>query len=222
MFYRSLTPAIICLMAVAGSAAAQSSTWVGTTSDWNTGGNWVPAGTVPNSPAAAVLFAGSGVLAVNISSSVQAQSLTFSPASQSYTVTSGAGQTLSAVTTISVTSGGGTETVNLAGAATGSLLMPGSGSLSLAETSASASSLLVIGPNTVIAATGGGGSVTVSGTQTVTISGAFATAPNAVTGGLTKTGLGKLILKGDGSNLSGGLTLNGGTLQLDYTTNGAS
>ncbi|HEX4590056.1 MAG TPA: autotransporter-associated beta strand repeat-containing protein, partial [Gemmataceae bacterium] len=203
----------------AGPVTAQTATWIGTTTDWNTASNWAPSG-VPNSPTAAAQFGFSGSnTTVNISSSVQAQSLTFSD-TRNYTVTSTVGPALSAVTAIAVTGSSGTDTINLVNVSTGSLLMPGSGTLSLSSTSATAS--LVIGPSTVIGATGGGGSVAVTGGGTVTISGSFATAPNAVTGGITKTGLGKLILRGDGTNLSGGLTLGGGTVQLDYTTSGAS
>jgi autotransporter-associated beta strand protein len=210
--------AIVGLAIAAGAVAAQTSNWLGTTPDWNTASNWAPSG-VPDGPTAAPVFGPSGSsTSVNVRIGVQVQSLGFSD-TRNYTVTSTVAPALSGVTAIAV-GGTGTATINLVNTATGSLLMPGTGTLSLSDTSTSSASSLVIGPNTVIGATGGGGAIAVSGTQTVTISGSFATAPNAVTGGITKTGLGKLILKGDGTNLSGGLTLGGGTVQLDYTISG--
>src|SRR5436305_7241021 len=84
-------------------AAAQ--TWDGSSStDWNTAANWTPA-TVPNSPTAAVNFTGTALGTINISASVQAQSLTFTNPTGNYTLTSSVGQTLSGVTDITVGSG---------------------------------------------------------------------------------------------------------------------
>jgi autotransporter-associated beta strand protein len=199
---------------------AHGQTWIGSTSDWNTASNWSPA-TVPNSPTAVVSFGfTTGSTAPNITASVQAQSVSFS--SGSYTLSSSATPALSGLTTITIAAGvTGVETINLASAATGSLLFASTGPLTIADNSTSAATTLVIGPNTVIGTSGSGG-VIVTGVGNVQIKGSFATSPNAVSGGISKSGLGKLILSGDGSNLTGGLTLNSGTLQLDYSTNFAS
>src|SRR6516164_1658328 len=81
-------------------------TWTGAVNtDWNTAGNWNPA-TVPNSATAAVSFGDVGVGTVNISSSVQAQSLAFSSTSGFYTLTSNPGVTLRGVTAITVSAVG--------------------------------------------------------------------------------------------------------------------
>jgi autotransporter-associated beta strand protein len=204
---------------VSAGSGAWAQTWSGTTTDWNTATNWIPNG-VPNSPTAVVNFDTSGNTTVNISAGVQAQSLNFFGGSTAFTLTSSTTPALSNLTAISVASNVSvTDTINLAAAASGSLLFAGTG-LTIADNSTSTATTLTIGPNTVIGTTGAGG-VNVTGTGTVQFSGSFATT-NAVTGGLTKTGSGKLIVTGNATNLGGDVTLNGGTLQLNYTTNGNS
>ena len=80
----------------------------------------------------------------------------------------------------------------------------------------------MFGPNTVIGTPSGGQGVVFTGSGTTRLSGSFANGPYRVAGGLTKTGPGQLIFDGDGTVLQGHLTLNGGTLTLDYTTNTAT
>jgi autotransporter-associated beta strand protein len=193
-------------------------TWTGAVNtDWNTAGNWNPA-TVPNSATAAVSFGDVGVGTVNISSSVQAQSLAFSSTSGFYTLTSNPGVTLSGVTAITV-SAVGAPNIDLAPISTGSLLYPNVPSLTLTNTG---TGFLEIGPNTVIGTPGSGG-VIVNGPGGTYIYGSFAANPNNVIGGLTHNGPGTLDFAGDGTNLTGvggrGLMLNGGTLNLDYAGN---
>src|SRR5438552_2119107 len=123
--------AVIALSAatLAGSPA-HAQTWAGPGTDWNTAANWSPQ-MVPNSATADVTFTDTGVGTVNISSSVQARSLTFN-AVGSYNLTSSASQVLSGVQTITQTgSTSGNQTVNLANVATGSLLFPAGSALTI-------------------------------------------------------------------------------------------
>ena len=100
-------------------AAAQLWTGNAGNGNWNTGANW-SGGTFPNSPTAQVSFFLSGTGPVNISASVQAQSLTFTNPTGNYTLTSGAGQTLSGVTDITVGSGVNSRATSLYGFRIGS------------------------------------------------------------------------------------------------------
>jgi autotransporter-associated beta strand protein len=224
MFNRVFASALIAAIFIINSTA-RGQFWTGNVStDWNTAGNWSPA-TVPNSPTATVTFGfGASNNQPNISASVQAQSLSFQIQSGGYTLTSSASppQTLSSLTAINVGSSvTGTQAINLASLATGSLLFASGGPLTINNASTSTATTLVIGPNTVIGTPGAGG-VVVNGVGTTRISGSFASNTNVVNGGVAMSGLGKLILSGDGSALGGGLTLNAGTLQLDYSANTAS
>jgi autotransporter-associated beta strand protein len=214
-------PAVVALVLLAGYTSARAQTYVGPGLDWNTAANWGPA-TVPNSSSAAVSFAGAVAAGpVNISSSVQAQSITFSNTVGGYTITSGAGQTLSGISSISLTSAvTGTEIINLANVATGSLLFAVGGPLTITNNAQIQGASLIIGPNTVIGSPGSG-AVIVTGFGTTQFTGTFASnaSPNnQVIGGLTKNGPGTFLFSGSGPNLSGGLTLNDGTLVFDYST----
>jgi autotransporter-associated beta strand protein len=221
-----LAPPFAFLALLTSSAppvAAQ--TWTGAVnSDWNTAGNWSPA-TVPNSAAAIVNFTGNGSGGVNISSSVQAQSLTFSAPNISYDLTSNASQSLNGVQSITVTAGGAGATINLASIATGSLLYSNASALTITNNRFVTQLVtLLFGSNTVIGTPGSSG-VIVSGPGITQIYGSFSTTGppnNQVIGGLTKNGPGQLYLSNDGNNLVGGLALNGGTLDLDYSTNTSS
>jgi autotransporter-associated beta strand protein len=213
---RVCTFAVAALVLSAGLAPAQTSTWngFGGTTDWNTPGNWSPVG-VPNSPTTSVLFTDTSAGTVNISASVMAQSLTFTQSSATYNLTSSAGQTLT-VGLIVLNGGPSAITdINLANIAAGSLLFPGGTSLTIANNTPNGGSL-VIGPNTVIGTPGGGG-VIFGGPGATFLSGSFAVSPNNVVGGLTKTGPGLLDYSGSGASLAGTVTLNGGTLNLDYS-----
>src|SRR5947209_5918619 len=93
-----LAAVLTCLSALAH--ARGQFTWLGGFSnDWNSAGNWSPAG-VPNSATATVNFTGNGSGTVNISASVLAQSLTYSQPSGVYFLQSSPNQTLSGVTAI--------------------------------------------------------------------------------------------------------------------------
>jgi fibronectin-binding autotransporter adhesin len=232
-------PFAVALAAALGLARpGLAQTWTGAAGDnnWNNAANWNPA-TIPNAAAAAVTFPVLGAPTipttdlVNVATSVQVGSLTFTdprvsqPVAVNYDLTSSAGQTLSGLTAITVAGNVNYEgaTINLANVATGSLLFTGSGAAALTITTNSSLATLIIGPNTVIGTPFSGG-ITVTGVGSTTIGGSFAPASsgNNVIGGLTKTGPGTLDLSGNGANLGGGLTLNGGSLVLDYTTNSAT
>lgn len=210
--------ASLVLAAVLGfSASAAAQTWTGGGTVWNTASNWSPA-VVPNSVSAAVNFAGNGVFyAVAITSSVSAESLSFSNPTLSYSLTSSAGVSLSNVKEINVAAGvTGVQSINLANIATGSLRFPTGSDLAITNNSAAAGTTLVIGPTTVIGTPGFGG-VTVDGAGTTQISGSFAVSGtgNAVVGGLTKYGTGTLILAPPaGNTYTGGTYVYDGTLLL--------
>lgn len=225
---RPFHPILACRIALAAvlafSASAAAQTWTAAVNtNWNNAGNWNPA-TIPNSATADVILGFTGAGIVNIASSVQARSLTFDSVSGgAYTLTSSAGQTLSNLADINVN--GPTvnvQTINLANVAGGSLVFPGTGPAALAisnNADPSASPTLAIGPNTVIGTAGSGG-ITIGGTGHTVVSGSFS-ATQPVTGGLTKAGPGVLVLSGNGTNFGGGLSLNDGTVRLDFTSNTA-
>lgn len=209
-----LVAATLVVSALAATPA-RGQTWIGATGDWNTPSNWTPA-VVPNSAAATAAFTGAGVASVNISASVQAQTVAF--LGGGYTLNSSANQTLSGVSSIIIgPTVSGLQTVNLANVATGSLLY--TGAFTVNNLSSPGATRLVIGANTVIGAPAHGG-LTFTGIGITQLSGAFASTNN-VTGGLTKSGSGTLIFSGSGANLTGGLTLAGGTLELNYSANSA-
>ncbi len=213
---RLLRLAFSTALALAAAAPARGQTWTGPGTDWNTATNW-DSGTVPNSATAAVNFAGTAVGTVNISSSVQTQSLTFSNPTGSYNLTSTGNTTLSGVSAITVAAAvTGTDSINLN--YQNGFLVIASGGLTITNNSTQqyTTSLAITG-NTYIGSVGSGG-VTVTGPGFTQINSFFLT---PVVGGLAKTGPGSLAFGGDGSSLSGGLSLNGGTLTLDYSVNPA-
>ncbi|HSV13828.1 MAG TPA: hypothetical protein VLI90_06185, partial [Tepidisphaeraceae bacterium] len=210
--------ALLTVAALTGRASGQ--TWVGNTQDWNTASNWSPA-VVPNSTSAAAVFPsfGSGLSTVNISASVSAQSLSFTNTSGQYLISGGANQTLSGVTTINVSAGGtGAVGIGLTSVATGNLLFPSGGNLTINNNNANSGSFLVFGSGSVIGTPGTGG-VVFNGAGLTSFIGSFAalgSPNNMVVGGITANGPGEVVLGGDGTNLGGSLTLNGGLMQLDY------
>jgi autotransporter-associated beta strand protein len=210
-------------LAAVATARGQVSTWTDAANndDWNTAGNWSSPG-VPNSATATVKFTGSGINTVtfngtiNISSSVQSQSLTFSNGGgTTYNLFSSPGQTLSGVTTITLAGRNSTVGVGLNSVSTGNLLFPVASNLTLTN-NADLTGELFIGSGTVIGTPGVGG-VVVTGPGSTQMNCSFATGGNAVAGGLTKNGPGVLTFAGSGVDIGGGLTLNGGTLGLDYS-----
>jgi hypothetical protein len=163
-FNHARIAALLTLGLAAGlpaKARGQFFTWVGPGTDWNTAANWSPAG-VPNSAGDIATFGGAALGTVNISSSVVMNQLVFSNSTGNYTLTSSAGQSLRidagfATDPPIIFVGAkvtGTETINLASVATGSLTC-GRAGLTIVNNSAAAGTSLVIGPNTVIDTLGG-------------------------------------------------------------------
>jgi len=212
-------------------APVAAQTWTGAganvfSGDWNNAVNWSNPSQVPNSATADALFGPSATNTVSVEGIFQVRSLTFASATNNYIFTSPltvGNKWLTNLQTITVAENvTTTQQISLFG----SLLFTGSGPAALtiannALPTAVVAPTLLIGPFTTIGTPGGGG-ITVTGTGTTTISGGFAGGGNVVVGGLTKSGPGALSLSGDGTNLNGGLTLAGGTLRLDYSTNSAS
>jgi autotransporter-associated beta strand protein len=205
------------------SATAQ--TWTGAVStDWSTAGNWNPA-TVPNTFSAVVNFTGDGLGTVNVSpigqsSAILTQSIMFSNPTGGYTITSSPNEVLD-TSAVTVAAGVfGTQTINLDSG--GGLGTPAGNNLVVTNSSTAAATTLVIGPSTDIRASGSlGGKLIFGGPGTTQMSGSFSSSFTVIHG-LTLNGPGRLIFSGDGSNLQGGLILNGGTLDLDYSTNTAT
>jgi fibronectin-binding autotransporter adhesin len=227
-----VAPALAAAFVVGlGLAAPAQYTWVGGHSSggdppWNNAANWNPNTSFPNTATATVTFDAGGLASsnkVNITGSVQAQSVSFTNPTGAYVLLSSPGQTLSGLTAITIGSGvTGAETITLANIASGSLLF--GSSLTITNNAALGSSpTLVIGPSTVIGTPGIGG-LTVAGSGFTRISGTFAdfSGPdNAVTAGLIKTGAGRLELTGNNVNLSAldngnvSVTVSGGTLAIN-------
>src|SRR5262249_26669301 len=138
-----------------------------------------------------------------------------------YSITSGMGITLSSLQAINLSSAVTTaQTINLVNLATGSLLY--TGPLTITNSSTAAGNTLVIGPSTVIGtAASNTNGVLFGGTGNSQFTGSFASGPGLVTGGVIKDGPGTLTLSGSGANLTGTLSLSGGTMVLDYSTNAA-
>ncbi len=220
----------VCTLVLAVVPAVRAQTWnnfTGPSFDWNTAANWTPA-TVPNSATANVIFPDvptgqNGQIGfVNISASVSAQSLSFTNTMGSYQIVSNTGSTLSNVQTITIAPGvTGIQVIDLTSVAIGSLLFPNGTNLTITNNIPNQSALaggLDIGPGTVIGTPGSGG-VIFTGPGAMQFGGSFASAGtpnNEVDGGLAKIGPGYLDYSGTGATLSGGITLSGGTLVLDY------
>ena len=219
MFHQSSNSAA-SVLALAFVAAAmptvRGQTWAAAGSgDWNTAANWSPA-TVPNSATATATFGIGETATVNMSSSVQLQSLSFSNSTGNYAVSSTFNATLT-LASITLASGvTGFEDVNIDTFSSGINLIFSSG-LTISNNSTSGG-VLEIGPNTMMGSTGSGGMTVVGPGYTVLLGSITGT----VSGGLTKTGTGEFQYTGSGASLAGGLTLNGGTLVMDYSTSTAS
>jgi autotransporter-associated beta strand protein len=214
-----LPAAVLAALSVATSPVC-GQTWLGPGTDWNTGANW-STGTVPNSTSAVVSFNGASPFTVNISTSVSALALNFNNPSGSYVLTSSPNQTLSGVLGITVAAGvTGTETINLASIAAGSLLIPTNSNLAFTNNSTAAGTTLVVGSNTVIGTSGGSSGVLFAGPGNSQFTGS-----TGLIEGVGKRGPGTFTFSGNGSNIGGanaGVSLEGGTLILDYATNLAS
>ena len=220
-----LTTFLTLSLAAGFPGPGRGQTWEGPGTDWNTAANWSPA-TVPNGDVIAN-FAGAALGTVNISSSVSVHQLAFSNPTGNYNLTSSAGMVLSFVddtppnpTMILVAPAvTGTNTINFSNVATGNLV---SDVLFLTNNSTAAGTSLVIGPNTVI----GKALIIVSGSGNSQISGSSSSSSPCI--GISVRGPGSLTFSGNGAgvggNLStgGGLSISGGKLVLDYSTNTAA
>src|SRR5262245_38699850 len=86
-FSRTALLASVCLSAVAilvpNTAHAQDATWDGTTTDWNTPGNWTP----PSVPTNTATFSNTGVTNVTISSNTSINTIDFTAAAPAYSFT---------------------------------------------------------------------------------------------------------------------------------------
>src|ERR1700683_2974869 len=138
--------AVIVALTLATPAPAQTSTWNGITTDWNTAGNWNPLA-VPRATTIPVTFTDNSAATVNVSSIADmAQSLTFNNPTTNYTLTSSPGVYLTLSNAITMNAGpSSVDQINLAGISTGSLLYT-SGSITIANNTINGGSL-AIGPN---------------------------------------------------------------------------
>jgi autotransporter-associated beta strand protein len=211
--------ALAAVVVVSAGSPARGQSWnVAGSGDWNTNANWFPA-VYPNSTSASVSFFNVGANpTINISASVSAQSLTYYAGANSYNITSSAGQTLSGVTSIVLNAGvNNTQFINLANNAAGNLLFPSGNNLFISDNYNTGNFIdLILNSNTVIGSPGFG-AISVSGTGISDMDGSFASGANQVTGGLSKYGAGTFFFSGNGTNLGGGLSVNGGTMVLQYT-----
>src|SRR5436189_4478987 len=91
MVARRVVATISCVSLGVGGAAAQ--TWIGTTSAFETAGNWSPAA-VPSVGDTAT-FAGSGVTTVNIVADREVDAFSFTAAAPAFTITNTANLVLS-------------------------------------------------------------------------------------------------------------------------------
>ena len=216
---------LAAVLVPAAPATATAYTWTGAfTTEWNFGLNWSPSGNnFPNSATDTAAFNGQGLGTININPSVSAQLLSFSNPTGSYTLTSNAGVTLSGVSSIDVAAGvTGTQTINLANVATGSLLLKNSGLL-ITNNSTAVGTTLRIGPNTVISPSTAATTfpdLYVDGVGTTEISGSYVSKNccGSASGNLYKFGPGTLILSNPTNAYYGGTSISAGTLLLGSGT----
>jgi autotransporter-associated beta strand protein len=220
---RQRLAAVVLFATAAPFARGQTQiTWTGATNtNWNNTGNWTPS-TIPNSSSHLANFTGNALGTVNVASNVSLGGLTFNNPSGNYTITSGAGVTVSMTSFAAITVAAGVtgiQTINLSNVATGSLLT--GNNFAIVNNSTAAGNTLVIGSNTVLAPAGFiETSVQVSGAGNTLISGSFGSGVIQVDG-MANHGPGTLTFSGNGTNLGGGLSLLGGTFVLDYSSNTA-
>lgn len=196
------------LLAMPSSWAA-SRVWTNTGTDYNTAGSWT--GGVPGSGDNAT-FTGVKITDPNLSASLINQGLTFSSATSSgYTLTATAGQSLTltnvgtgASAAINAANTSGTNTINAP------LILGGAAATQAAFTQAAGGFLTINGnissTNTEGILINGAGTVTLSGTNSYT--------------GLTTVNIaaGRLVLSGNNTATTGGLTVTAGTLDLRSAT----
>jgi autotransporter-associated beta strand protein len=219
--YLLLLAACATLVLAGGPADAQTSTWNGTTNDWNAASNWNPVGVPTATTAVVIKDVGA---APTVTSSTSCQSITFNTVAADQSIFANTGQTLTVVSAITMAAGAtGTDTFSLPGVSTGSLLFGTAASnASLTVTNNSVVGGQLVFSLTTVLGNAGSGGVTFSGPGQTTFSGTFAASPNNVVGGLTKFGPGQLDYSGSGATLTGNLTLIGGLLNLDYSSSTTS
>jgi autotransporter-associated beta strand protein len=216
---------ITATLARALAATAQTYTWVGPAGNvWQNPGVWSPIG-VPGA-SNDVIFTDTGAGVVNLAVSADAHSLTFNTTTGSYGLLClpPLNETFFGLTAVTVaatdTAGQG---INLNGNGFGTLAFPGTGPGALTITN---NSIVTGNPTLVISSRGIG--TTGDSTAGITFAGAGYTkfdtpfigaggTSNQVTGGMTKTGPGTLLLTSGSAGLQGLVTLGGGTTVLDYT-----
>jgi fibronectin-binding autotransporter adhesin len=178
------TFALAALVLTPQAAAAQQYTWNLTGGgEWLNANNWTPAGGPPNAIGATASFGNS----ITSSSAV--------------TITGAA-----TVGEINFTGITGTKAYTI-GAAGNTITLSGGGTVTLsADTSVTSTGTQLIQSN--LAASGGSAFAAAIQGGTVQVDGGV-----SGTGGLTKTGAGTLILTANNTGLTGGIVINGGTLE---------
>jgi fibronectin-binding autotransporter adhesin len=216
---------LVFLLALAPAVGAQTVTWTGAAGAvWDAPGSWNPNG-VPT-PTSNVFFGDVGAGSILLLNPEVAHSLTFATTNVSYNLSSSPPQAnipseiLDLTAIIVGPNVAATQTIGLNGPL-GAVLFSGAGPAALTITNNSPSSLITLilsskflGTTTTDSPSG----ITVTGVGTTEIATPFIGSTNAVTGGLTKTGPGMLILSSNAANLQGTVTLAGGTMALDYST----
>lgn len=173
---------------------AATSTWVGSTTAWNTASNWTPA-VVPNAADATASFANGPAASVSLDANITVGTILLD-SSTNYV--------------ISTPTGGGARTLTFS-VATGSALITitavnGNGAHSISGVDAGTPAITLAKP--LIITQGSTGAFTISGA--IGESGAQS---------LTKSGSGTLILESSvGNTYSGGTTITAGTLNVDSNT----
>ncbi|GJE57434.1 autotransporter-associated beta strand repeat-containing protein [Methylobacterium thuringiense] len=222
----ALAAAASLLLTAALPAHAQ--TWNGTTSDYNTNGNWNPAG-APIGAGQSATFANTGSATVNVSAPIAPNAWTFNADAQSYAIT-GSGVNFAGTGLINNDASGTIRIANVIGGV-GSLQQFGTGTLVLTSTNTytggtTVSAGRVIAQNTGNAL-GSSGTVAIGAGATVELNNTgtngYTIAPNTFNGAGTieKTGTGAITFGGNGGNTNISLS-QGGLINVREGTLGGS
>jgi autotransporter-associated beta strand protein len=206
--------------AAARSAFAATETWTGLTDVTWAGANWTPTGYVPTSGDTAVFNnAGNANTSVDLGAGVTIANILFDT-SKAAAYNIGIGAIGSETLTLN---NGGSITVNpsvVNNETFSSAITLGTDQTAQTYTVTNNSSdpLAFLGNITGAAGTGAVGvkTLTVGGVGNTTISGSLSSAAGTAYLALTKNGSGTLTLSGS-NNYTGATTINGGTLELDFT-----
>jgi fibronectin-binding autotransporter adhesin len=149
-FRRAALLASVCLSAVAilvpNAAHTQDATWTGTTSDWNTNGNWLPASV----PIDTATFTNTGVTSLTISSGTSIGTIQFTSVAPMYSFAvnlalfeiNGAGIVNNSASAPSFTNNGAITFVNASSAGNSSIASNGGFLLSFTDTSTAGSAII--------------------------------------------------------------------------------